>query len=115
MVFTPRTPQNKIPLGKTYFSRLTGLRSYLTVRRMKKKPSKDLLKLARTMRLCRQSAGMSQIALAEKLGVSNKQLCNIETAKNWPSMPLYIALCREFLNLGEGQVMIPFIPHDARK
>jgi transcriptional regulator with XRE-family HTH domain len=61
---------------------------------------KDLEAFAARLRRTRQALHLSQVALAEKAGISNKQLNNIENAHNWPSMPVYIAICRE-LGLGE--------------
>lgn len=42
----------------------------------------------------REARGMSQTALAYLIGVTNKQLYNVEKGRNWPSMPVYITLCK---------------------
>lgn len=42
----------------------------------------------------RQMLHMAQIELAEEVGVSTKTVNTIEYGHNWPSLPLYIAICR---------------------
>lgn len=42
---------------------------------------------------------MRQSELARRIGIAQKTLAHIEQGDTWPSMPLYIALCRE-LKLG---------------
>lgn len=69
---------------------------------------KDLEALALALRRARQAKHISQVALAESVGISNKQLNNVECAHNWPSMPVYVALCRK-LELGEP----PLLQHAA--
>ena len=78
---------------------------------MRKMPDKDLVTLGRTMKLCRQAENVkiSQIELAKRIGVSNRQLSNIEAAKNWPSLQVYVAICRELVGKG---VVIPLIPNE---
>lgn len=39
---------------------------------------------------------MRQSELARRLGISQKTLGNIEEGSTFPSLPLYIAICREF-------------------
>lgn len=58
------------------------------------KPLSDLAVFAGRVRRARQAKRLSQVAMAEKIGCSNKQLNNIEHAQNWPSMPVYLAICR---------------------
>ncbi len=70
---------------------------------------KDLEAFALRLKRARQAAHLTQVALAEKAGISNKQLNNVESASNWPSMPVYIALCRE---LGLGR---PLLLDDPRE
>jgi transcriptional regulator with XRE-family HTH domain len=65
---------------------------------------KDLEAFASRLRRTRQAAHLSQVALAEKVGISNKQLNNVENAHNWPSMPVYLNLCR-VLELGEPPLL----------
>jgi transcriptional regulator with XRE-family HTH domain len=78
---------------------------------MSKKTNRDLVTLGRNIRLCRQAVNVniSQIELAKRVGISNRQLSNIEAAKNWPSLQVYIALCRE---LSGGGIIIPLIPNE---
>ncbi len=70
---------------------------------------KDLERFASRLKRTRQAAHLSQVALAEKVGISNKQLNNIESATNWASMPVYIGLCRAL-----GLVELPLMD-DARE
>lgn len=42
----------------------------------------------------RNSRGLSQTALAHLVGISNKTLENIESGRNWPSLPVYIVICK---------------------
>ncbi len=42
----------------------------------------------------RMALGLSQTKLAEIVGSSNKQLNHIEHGRNWPSLPIYLSLCR---------------------
>jgi transcriptional regulator with XRE-family HTH domain len=65
---------------------------------------KDLEAFAARLRRTRQALHLSQVALAEKVGISNKQLNNVENAHNWPSMPVYVSLCR-VLELGEPPLL----------
>lgn len=37
---------------------------------------------------------LSQTGLAHLVGISNKTLENIESGRNWPSMQVYIVLCK---------------------
>lgn len=43
----------------------------------------------------RQEQGLSLAQLAEKVGCSLHTIHNIEHARNWPALPVYVALCRE--------------------
>lgn len=42
----------------------------------------------------RETRGLSQTALAHLIGISNKTLENIEAGRNWPSLPVFIVLCK---------------------
>ena len=55
----------------------------------------DLAAFGAEVRRHRVLRGLSQTALSEKIGCSIKQLNNVEYARNWPSMTVYLALCRE--------------------
>lgn len=72
------------------------------------KTSEDL-KQARVLfggrvRKLRENRGIIQADLSRTLGISQKTLGGIEAGQNWPSLPVYIALCRA---LEAGR--IPFI------
>lgn len=62
---------------------------------MRKKRNEKLVEFGKQIRKQRLAAGISQTALAKKVGVSNKNLCNIECGLNWPSLPVYFALLAE--------------------
>ena len=47
------------------------------------------------IRARRVAMNMKQIDLAEKVKISNKTLFNIESGQNWPSMMVYVKMCRE--------------------
>ena len=47
------------------------------------------------VRARRVALGLKQIDLAEKVKISNKTLHNIESGQNWPSLFVYVKLCRE--------------------
>lgn len=65
---------------------------------------KDLETLGSRLRRARQARHLSQVALAEMIGISNKQLNNVENGHNWPSFPVYLAACR-VLELGEPPLL----------
>lgn len=46
------------------------------------------------MRKRRLAAKISQTKLAILCGISNKQMWNVEHGKNWPSLPVYVLMCR---------------------
>lgn len=48
------------------------------------------------VRALRQAAGLSQAALAERLGVSRQTVIAIENGRYDPSLPLAIAIARHF-------------------
>ncbi len=55
---------------------------------------KDLKSFGLEVRRLRNERNLSQTELADKIGFSNKHLNHIEYGTNWPSMRIYIALCR---------------------
>lgn len=57
---------------------------------------KELKLLGASVRHRRLTRGISQVQFAAQLGISNKQLNHVESARNWPSLPVYITLCRVF-------------------
>ncbi len=54
----------------------------------------DLRRFARQVRKARSAQGQSQSVFAKAVGISNKQLSNIECAQNWPAMPVALKICR---------------------
>jgi len=50
--------------------------------------------ISRALRKARRAKDYSQVYLAEKLGISQKHLSNIENGKSPISMPLLVDLCR---------------------
>lgn len=45
----------------------------------------------------RDRLGKSQKEIASRVGISNKTLCGFERGLNWPSMPVYVSLCRALM------------------
>lgn len=60
---------------------------------LKTKPA-ELVKFGRRLARRRRDCCISQAQLAEKIGVSFNLVNNLERGQNWPSMPVYIAICR---------------------
>lgn len=52
--------------------------------------------MRRRLKALRAEAGLSQAALAEKVGVSRNSIVSIENARFDPSLPLAIAIARVF-------------------
>ncbi len=79
---------------KNYFS-LDGNNRYQYSRHMRKKIKKAaLLSMATALRTLRKASGMSVQQLADEVGCTVKNIYHIERAENWPSMEVYIELCR---------------------
>lgn len=55
---------------------------------------RDLTRFSRQVRTRRLASNLSQGDLAPVVGISAKQLSNIECAQNWPAMPVALKLCR---------------------
>lgn len=55
---------------------------------------RELARFGKAVRFARNSGGCSQSVLAAQVGISTKQLSNIECANNWPAMPVALKLCR---------------------
>ena len=68
----------------------------------------DLRMLGARIRDLRTAKSLSQIQFSALAGISNKQLCNIEKANNWPSLPVYVEICRHL-----GVVDLIVARHDA--
>jgi transcriptional regulator with XRE-family HTH domain len=54
------------------------------------------MQLAKTIRRCRSKANLSQMALAEKLGISPNYLSNIERCKAWVTPKTLASLTNVF-------------------
>lgn len=54
----------------------------------------DIQKFAAAVREKREVLGMTVRGLARKVGISPSQMSNIQYGYNWPSVPVYIKLCR---------------------
>lgn len=55
---------------------------------------RDLRRFAKRIRHGRDAKGLSQSVFARQIGVSNKQLSNVECGNNWPAMPVALRICR---------------------
>lgn len=66
---------------------------------------KDLKAMGREMGRLRAIKKFSKADLARRVGVSTKQIDHIEEGVNWPSMKVYIGLCRVL-----GLEQIPMLP-----
>lgn len=55
----------------------------------------ELEDFASEVRRRRRKLNVTQTEIARRVGCSVKQINNIERAVNWPSMPVYLGLCRE--------------------
>jgi transcriptional regulator with XRE-family HTH domain len=66
---------------------------------------KDLKALGKEMGRMRTAKNLSKTDLARKLGISTKQIDHVENGVNWPSMKVYIGLCRVL-----GVEQIPMVP-----
>lgn len=49
----------------------------------------------------RREQRLTQVELAQSVGLTSKAICNIEHGRQWPSMPVYIGIC---LRLGFQRV-----------
>jgi len=67
----------------------------------KTEDNSQLLLLANQVKKRREALGIRQMDFAEELGISNKTLAGIEAGRFWPSMALYLKLCRR---LGYGDI-----------
>jgi DNA-binding XRE family transcriptional regulator len=72
-------------------------RHYLEHRIADTKASLEALKrFAVCLRELRLANGLTLNALAREVGCSANQIYNMEHAQNWPSMAVYLSLCRVF-------------------
>ena len=54
----------------------------------------ELRAMGTKIREGRIALGLSQTKLSELVGISNKQMWNVEHGKNWLSLPVYLAVGR---------------------
>lgn len=64
----------------------------------------DLKIFGGNLRILRKHRGLSRTQLGEQVGIGYKTVANIEAGRYWPSMPVYISLCRA-LRLGKMPVL----------
>lgn len=55
---------------------------------------RDLRNFSKSVVRGRAKLKLSQSALAKQVGISNKQLSNIECGASWPSMSVALRICR---------------------
>jgi len=55
---------------------------------------RDLRHFARDIKKLRAAKGYSQTVFSRLVGISSKQLSNVECGNNWPSMPVALKICR---------------------
>lgn len=86
------------PTKTTAPKRLPRVRKhYLLHRIADTKESKAALKrFGQSLRELRNARGFSLELLGHEVGCSCKQIWNMENEISWPSMPVYVALCRVF-------------------
>ncbi len=65
---------------------------------------KELKAMGREIGRARTAKKLNKTDLARHVGVSNKQIDHIENGTNWPSMKVYIGICRVL-----GIEQIPFV------
>jgi len=64
---------------------------------MQSEPTEDLKVFGETLRTMRESRKVRRVTLAKSVGVHYKTLANMEAGRFWPSMPVYIAICRALM------------------
>lgn len=52
----------------------------------------ELIEFGTAVRTHREGLGLSRIALAEQAGVKFQNIGNIECGRNWPSVPVLLAI-----------------------
>ena len=63
--------------------------------RVHKTSKKALIVMGKNLVKRRHELGIGQGPLAKSIKISFKTLSNIENGRSWPSMPVYLAICRE--------------------
>lgn len=88
-------PMNNTASPRRKFPRVR--RHYLEHRIADSKTSREALnRFAASVKTMRAASGLSLTQLAAQVGCSFKQIHNLEHALCWPSMPVYLSLCRVF-------------------
>lgn len=64
----------------------------------------DQIKIGRFIASCRKAQGMTQAALAEKLGISDRAVSKWETGKSMPDSGLMLGLC-ELLKINVNELL----------
>lgn len=64
----------------------------------------DQIKIGKFIASCRKEQGMTQAALAEKLGISDRAVSKWETAKSLPDAGIMLDLC-ELLNINVNELL----------
>ncbi len=54
----------------------------------------EMAGLGTAIRERRLQLGLSQKEFAGRIGIPTSTMNNIEVARNWPSLPVYITICR---------------------
>lgn len=68
------------------------------------------------LKQARLKAGLSQIQLAEKIGLSEKHVSNIERGQNFPSLDTFFRLCEVFsLSLSDFGINIQYKQNKQRE
>ena len=64
----------------------------------------DLIKIGKFIASCRKEQGMTQVVLAEKLGISDRAVSKWETGKAMPDSGIMLELC-EFLKINVNELL----------
>ena len=64
----------------------------------------DQVKIGKFIASCRKEQGMTQAALAEKLGISDRAVSKWETGKSLPDSGIMLELC-ELLNINVNELL----------
>lgn len=72
--------------------------------------------IGKKLKQARVKAGFSQIQLAEKIGLSEKHVSNIERGQNFPSLDTFFRLCEVFnLSLADFGINIQYRENKQRE
>lgn len=70
----------------------------------KEEPDVDQIKIGKFISFCRKEQGMTQAALAEKLGISDRAVSKWETGKSIPDSGIMLELC-ELLKINVNELL----------